>query len=61
MESRKNVGIEMIYIDNDLTWKIRREREAVLRKAKEMRRKEIMVKIGFNKGSNNEEEWILKV
>lgn len=58
MRNKSKLGRERIYIDNDLTWNERRVREKVLEKARELRKLGKRFRIGFNKVSTEEEEWI---
>lgn len=58
MRNKKKLGSEKIYIDNDLTRGERRIREKVLEKARVLRREGKRVRIGFNKVTTEDEEWI---
>lgn len=57
MENKRKLGMERVFIDNDLAWKERRVKVKILEKAREIKRKGKKVKIGYNKVISDREVW----
>lgn len=58
MRNKSKIGRERVFIDNDLSWDERIIRGKVLEKARELRGKGKRIKVGFNKITTEEEEWM---